>query len=147
MTQFQSPTFCVHFLLVGVPWRCRQCLQTVWEPSFATEVCFVVFFWRGAVKHCFYPAVRALCRLRVFESGVLVVQSLSHSEEAVTKESQKLVGQHVSFGGIGVIATPWNVDTLKCRNLHGNSFCSSISNLWTVDTHNNQDTLYCSTFS
>ncbi len=30
-------------------------------------------------------------RLRVFESGVLVVQSLSHSEEAIIKESERLV--------------------------------------------------------
>lgn len=36
-------------------------------------------------------------RLRVFESGVLVVQSLSHSEEAVTEESHKLVGQPVAI--------------------------------------------------
>lgn len=36
-------------------------------------------------------------RLRVFESGVLVVQSLSHSEESVTRNSYELTKEHGSL--------------------------------------------------
>lgn len=41
-----------------------------------------------------FETLRLPLRLRVFESGVLVVQSLSHSEEAIVEESQKLVKEH-----------------------------------------------------
>jgi len=36
-------------------------------------------------------------RMRRFESGVLVVQSLSHSEEAVISDTAKLINEHGSL--------------------------------------------------
>ena len=36
-----------------------------------------------------------LYRVRMFESGVMVVQSLSHSEEAIIRDTAKLVGYNI----------------------------------------------------
>ena len=58
------------FESLGLPLRYSECMY---------RVCFTNFL---------YPI---LARLRMFESGVLVVQSLSHSEEAIIQESEKLV--------------------------------------------------------
>ena len=45
-----------------------------------------------------FESLRIPLRLRVFESGVLVVQSLSHSEQAIIEDTTKQVFEGIIMG-------------------------------------------------
>ena len=53
---------------------------------------YTYFPWADVESNfsCFF-----LYRVRMFESGVMVVQSLSHSEEAIIRDTAKLVGYNI----------------------------------------------------
>ena len=50
------------------------------------------FPWADVESNFWLSCCFGLYRMRNFESGVLVVQSLSHSEEAIIRDTAKLVG-------------------------------------------------------
>lgn len=54
----------------------------------------MIFF----VECCLYTFLFTLhCRLRAFDSGVLVIQSLSHSDEEVIRTTKQIVSMSTPF--------------------------------------------------
>lgn len=82
-------------------------------------------FLQELVDHVFFQSTRTpsysivvfLFRLRSFDSGVLVIQSISHSDEEVIKKTKELVGlqfAHAYQGYNAVISCVFNIYLIDC---------------------------------